>query len=317
MKTFRTIILVATLLIGGMAFTGCEDSNVSNSQQTTPTQKQIESQAEAKPMDSSEKKQVLDSIDALGSQIETLTNEQENITSELKTVSKEVSELKGSSHLLDLISWIVAAVALLVALITLIKHSSIQKRADRHRNDLMKLEQRISLLEQKAVPSPTRAKTTYSGISSNEYSSLISRISFIEQQIDKMNQSQTAVHQNVVQNRPVSDVLKDNTSEQIGYFGLPTQMSLTEAYFKKLSDIRESDSRFTVSVRDTKAEFKPLEGTQYLNDLKSNDAIKMALEIHGCAPSEANQMKVLMPGEAKKTDGRWIITKKASIYLQS
>lgn len=313
MKTFRTIILASTLLIGGMAFTGCEDNNVSNSQQATPTPKQSESQAEANPMDSSEKKQVLDSINALGSQIETLTNEQENITSDLKTVSKEVSELKGSSHLFDLISWIVAAVALLVALITLIKLSSIQKRADRHHNDLMKLGQRISLLEQ----NPTRAKSTYSGISSNEYSSLISRISLIERQIDKMNQSQIAVPQNVVQNRPISDVLKDSTSEQNGYFGLPTQMSLTEAYFKKLSDIRESDSRFTVSVKDTKAEFRPLEGTQYLNDLKSNDAIKMALEIHGCAPSEANQMKVLMPGEAKKTDGRWIIIKKASIYLQS
>ncbi len=313
MKTFRTIILVSTLLIGGMAFTGCEDNNVSNSQQATPTPKQSESQAEASPMDSSEKKQVLDSINALGLQIEKLTNEQENITSDLKTVSKEVSELKGSSHLFDLISWIVAAVALLVALITLIKLSSIQKHADRHRNDLMKLGQRISLLEQ----NPTRAKSTYSGISSNEYSSLISRISFIERQIDKMNQSQIAVPQNVVQNRPISDVLKDSTSEQNGYFGLPTQMSLTEAYFKKLSDIRESDSRFTVSVKDTKAEFRPLEGTQYLNDLKSNDAIKMALEIHGCAPSEANQMKVLMPGEAKKTDGRWIIIKKASIYLQS
>lgn len=308
MKTFRTIILASTLLIGGITFTGCEDNNVSNSQQ-----KQSESQAEANPMDSSEKKQVLDSINALGSQIETLTNEQENITSDLKTVSKEVSELKGSSHLFDLISWIVAAVALLVALITLIKLSSIQKSADRHRNDLMKLGQRISLLEQ----NPTQAKSTYSGISSNEYSSLISRISLIERQIDKMNQSQIAVPQNVVQNRPISDVLKDSTSEQNGYFGLPTQMSLTEAYFKKLSDIRESDSRFTVSVKDTKAEFRPLEGTQYLNDLKSNDAIKMALEIHGCAPSEANQMKVLMPGEAKKTDGRWIIIKKASIYLQS
>lgn len=313
MKTFRTIILVSTLLIGGMAFTGCEDNNVSNSQQATHIPKQSESQAEANPMDSSEKKQVLDSINALGAQIETLTNEQENITSDLKTVSKEVSELKGSSHLFDLISWIVAAVALLVALITLIKLSSIQKRADRHRNDLMKLGQRISLLEQ----NPTRAKSTYSGISSNEYSSLISRISFIERQIDKMNQSQIAVPQNVVQNRPISDVLKDSTSEQNGYFGLPTQMSLTEAYFKRLSDIRESDSRFTVSVKDTKAEFRPLEGAQYLNDLKSNDAIKMALEIHGCAPSEANQMKVLMPGEAKKTDGRWIIIKKASIYLQS
>jgi len=317
MKTFRMIILVATLLIGGMAFTGCDDSKASNSQQTTPTHEQSESQAESKPIDSSEKKQVLDSINALGSQIETLKNEQENITSELKTVSSEVSKLKGSSHLFDLISWIVAAVALLVALISLIKLSFIQKRADSHRNDLIKLEQRISLLEQKTISSPTRARSTYSGISSNEYSSLISRISFIERQIDKMNYGQTAVHQNVVQNRSVSDVHKYSTSEQSGYFGLPTQKSLTEAYFKKLSDIRESDSRFTVSVRDTKAEFRPLEGTQYLNDLKSNDAIKMALVIKGCAPSEASQMKVLMPGEAQKTDGRWIITKKATIYLQS
>lgn len=312
MKTFRTFILMAILIIGGITLTGCENSNTSNPQQSNS--EQTKQPTEDKYMDSNEKKQVLDSINALVSQIETLSKCQESNSNSLKNVSKEIADLKGASHLYDLISWVISAIALFIAVIAIIKLNSVQKRGDRHRNELGKLEQRISMLEQKTVSSPARTKSSYSGISNSEYTSLASRISIIERQLDKISQSQTTIHQNIVQNRPLSEV-RPYTNEQNGYFGLPTQMSLTEAYFKRLCDIRESDSRFSVSIRDNKAEFRPLEGTQYLNDLKSNDAIKMALDIQGCAPSEATQMRVILPGEAKKDGDRWIITKKATIAL--
>ena len=143
---------------------------------------------------------------------------------------------------------------------------------------------------------------------------MASRISFIERQLDKMAQSQASVHKNVIQDRPVL-VNNQNINEQSGYFRLPVQKSLTEAYFKGFSISREADSHFSAYKRDKKAEFRPLEGTQYLNDMKSIDTIKMALEINGCALSEAKQMKIDEPGEAQKDGDRWIITKKATITL--
>lgn len=315
MKILKTIIVVVTLLIGGVAFTGCEDGNASNNQQSgATTPEQLNPQVGEKPLDSKEKKAVLDSINVLVTQIEALTEKQNTYANDLKDATKEISDLKGSSNLFDLISWVIAAIALIVAIIALIKFNSIQRRADRHRQDIGKLESRIISLEQKANVVPVRNKSTNSGFSSSEYTTLASRIYKIERQLDKTSQGTVSEPQTIVPSNLTSDVRR-TVNEQSGYFGLPTQMSLTEAYFKRLSDIRESDSRFTVEVRNDRAEFRPLEGTQYLNDLKSNDSIKMALDFQGCAPSEATQMKVILPGEAKKDGDRWIITKKATIAL--
>lgn len=302
---------MVVLIIGGMAMTGCEDSNATNNPESVTTNGQPESQTGEKPLDSSEKKQVLDSINVLVSQIESLSKSQEANANNLDEVKKEISDLKGSSHLYDLISWVIAAISLLVAIIALIRLSSIQKRA----NDIGEIGQRVYSLEQKTNTVPVRTKTTSSGLSNSEYTSLTSRIYKIERQLERMNQGSAYEPQNAVMSNPVTEIRRSSVNEQSGYFGLPTQMSLTEAYFKRLSDIRESDSRFTVEVRNERAEFRPLEGTQYLNDLKSNDSIKMALDIQGCAPSEATQMKVILPGEAKKDGDRWIITKKATIAL--
>ena len=315
MKTLRTFIIMVVLIIGGMAMTGCEDSNATNNPESVTTNGQSESQTGEKPLDSSEKKQVLDSINVLVSQIESLSKSQEANANNLVEVKKEISDLKGSSHLYDLISWVIAAIALLVAIIALIRLSSIQKRANRHRKDIGEIEQRVYSLEQKTNTVPVRTKTTSSGLSNSEYTSLTSRIYKIERQLERMNQGSAYEPQNAVMSSPVTEIRRPSVNEQSGYFGLSTQMSLTEAYFKRLSDIRESDSRFTVEVRNNRAEFRPLEGTQYLNDLKSNDSIKMALDFQGCAPSEATQMKVILPGEAKKDGDRWIITKKATIAL--
>ena len=306
-------MIMATFIIGGMALTGCEDSNATGNPQSAGND-QLESQVGDRPMDSTEKKQVLDSINVLVSKFETLSKKQETTTKKLSELSKEIKDLKESSHIFDYISWIIAAIALLIAVISIIKLNSIKLKAKEHSNRLGGFERKISSLELQ-TPSSARTKSTNSGITGSEYSSLASRLNNVERQLNKMMQSQTPVQQNIVQSIPVSNVRQYANEPQNGYFGLPTQMSLTEAYFKRFSDIRESDSRFTVSIRNNKAEFRPLEGTQYLNDLKSNDAIKMALDIKGCALSEATQMRVILSGEAQKDGDRWIITKKATIVL--
>jgi len=92
-------------------------------------------------------------------------------------------------------------------------------------------------------------------------------------------------------------------------------MSSTSAYFKHLFETRDSEARFSVIIRNNKAEFNLLEGNQFINEISSNDNIKFALELQGCAPSEATQMRTILPGEAVKEDNRWVIKKKAQIYL--
>lgn len=299
---------MAALLIGGIAMTGCKDNNTSGNQQSTTPTEQIEQQAGDMVMDSEGKKQVLDSIN------EMVSKNQETINNDIEYESKEVSDLKGASRLYDLISWVIAAIALLVAVISLIKLNSVQKRADRHRKDIGDLERRISILEQKTNVAPTRNRTANAEMGSSEYTTLASRIYKIEHQLNTMNHSSISERKNLSSSNPGSDASRF-VNGQSGYFGLPTPMSFTKAYFKRLSDIPESDSRFTVEVKNDKAEFRPIEGSQYLNDLRSFDTIKMALDITGCAPSEANQMSVVLPGEAKKDGDRWIITKKATIAL--
>lgn len=308
MKTLKPFMIMAILIIGGLAPTGCGGSKASYNQQTTPD-KQSGSQAEREPSDTTERKQVLDSINVVVSQIETLSRGQKTNTDSIEKVSKDVSDLKKSSLLFDSISWVIAAFALLIAVISLIKLNSVQKRADRHRKDIGDLNRRINSLEQNLTVASTWYNTTNS-----ECKELYSRIREIERQLYKMNQGSFYEYQNKLTTNPASEV-KRFDNEQSGYFELPAQMSSTEAYFKRLSDNREPYSRFTVEVSNDEAKFRPLEGTQYLNDLKSSDAIKMALVITGCDLSEANQMRVKFPGVAKKEGDRWIITEKATIEL--
>ena len=55
MKTLRTFIIMVVLIIGGMAMTGCEDSNATNNPESVTTNGQSESQTGEKPLDSSKK----------------------------------------------------------------------------------------------------------------------------------------------------------------------------------------------------------------------------------------------------------------------
>ena len=312
MKTIRTSIVIAILILVGIALNSCEKRNTSNDGQ--PTSELAESQNEDSQIDSNEEKQALDSINALNSQIDILAKNQETNNDRLNNVSNEIADMNRVSRLFDLISWVIAVIALLVGVFTVIKLISFQKRADRHRNELDDLELRINSLELKTTSASSRVNSANTGTTNSEYSSLASRLNYIERQLEKIIRSQTIDNHKVVQDRAASEI-RQLTNEQNGYFGLPKQMSFTKAYFKDFSYIQDSDSRFFVSIKDDKAEFRPIDGTQYLNDLKSNDDIKMALDIQGCAPSEANQMTVILPGEAKQNGDRWIITKKATIAL--
>lgn len=319
MKTLRNYIIIAVFIIGGMAMSGCEESDASNSQQVVNTNEHSNSQAGEKSMDSKEKKDVLDSLNNVNNRVDELFAIIETQKSVIGKNQSNIDDIKKTSSISTLVSWTLAIISIILAILALIKAKSSNARAGRHREEIEKIKQSLMDLERNIANSARTKNTSISTLSSRDYSDLSFRISKLERLYTQMQSSSTSTTEitggrNYIPNQP-NIPSQPQIPIQHGYFGLPTQMSLTEAYFKRLSDVRDSDSRFTVEVRNDKAEFRPLEGTQYLNDLKSNDAIKMALEFEGCAPSEATQMKVILPGVAQKDGDRWIITKKATIGL--
>lgn len=241
-------------------------------------------------------------------------NNTPNTKEEVKGGNKlEKSNRKGVTLLFDLISWATSIIALLTAVYALIRLNSAHNRISRLRRELGDLNRKLYFLEQKSREG-THAVTSNSRFGSNEYNALENRIYGLELQVCRMNRSSEPENRHVVCDNPIPDLKRENR-EQIGFFGLPVQMSSIQAYFKGFSANQETDSRFSVKIKDNVAKFKLLEGIKYLNDLKNGDVIKMALDITGCAPSDATRMKVISPGVAHKDGDRWIINKKAKVEL--
>lgn len=302
-KALKLTTIVVTFLIGCITFSGCEKSSASEPPITSGVNRQTETDNSNNNLhESSDKEQILDSIKVINSRIEILESNQESQKINIDKLTKDVSDMKGTFHLLVLTSCVFAVILLIVAIIALV-YNKAQGRHHKHIDDSWK---RLKDLEQKPTMVP---RTSNSGLNNKEYNLLSSRIEKLERQLEKMTMIPTHAP------APTNTDTGEQSHEQIGYFNLPSQISPTKAYFKRFYESRDSDSRFSVTIRDNKAEFRPLEGTPYLNEIKSNDTLRLALEFQGCALSEATQMEVSMPGEAKKEDGRWIIEKKASIIL--
>lgn len=290
---------------------GCDSSHSFATLQDSSTECESDSRSGDQSLDSNGKRHAIDSINA---QIDSLSNAQETIADRISNISNDVAGLKEDSHLFHLISWGIAAIAVLVAVISLIKLNSIQRRADRHRRDIDDLDRRINTLAQRINVAPVKKQATDVNIRSSEFSQLETRVKKLESQYRNLSQASIDERKDKQPNNPAAEA-RHSVNVQYGYFGLPSQMSSTKAYFKQLSDLRDSDSRFSVKVMNDEAEFTPLEGPKYINDIKSIDVIRLALDVEDDY-FDANQMRVKQPGKAKKEEGgRWIITEKAIIEL--
>lgn len=234
-------------------------------------------------------------------------DKQETVT----TQEQPDSQIEDSLSDIDFIYWITVAISLTVAIIAIIKAAKVNNRASRHRKDINMLFQNIEILKDKIISNSATSRTySQSRTSLYDYRELSDRISRIENYL-----KQTAHPVSPVINKTIAANQRENNTRK-GYFRLPSQMSMTEAYFKQFDEIRDSDSRFTVEIRGEKAVFVPLlDSPKFLNGIKSGDLIKFALEFQGCSLSDAKQMKVMYAGEAINKDGLWIITKKALISL--
>ncbi len=304
MKALKLIIIVATFLIGGITFMGCEKSRASGSSETHEDERTADSN----------EKQISDSImNEINSCIDQLARSQESNERIIDELKNELSNQKETYRLYGFVlcGVFVVIIVAIIMFVTLVKyHNNVQKQVNRYGKCIDDLCKKVCALEQKLTIVSSRPKTPNSGLHSNEYTLLASRIEKLERQYE-----QTVLNPTTDAPIPINTDIGQKSNEQNGYFNLPIQMSLTEAYFRHFYKSRDSESRFSANVSDGKAEFRPLEEASYFNDIKSSDAIRLSLEFQGCALSEATQMKVLTPGVAKLEDGRWVIKKKAFIIL--
>lgn len=311
MKILRTFIIMATLIIGVIAMSSCEDSDASNNKQTVSTNELSEQQADEKPVDSKEKKAVLDSVNK---RVDGLLTKIEAQKSVIEKNQSNIDVIKKTSSISTLISWTLAVISIILSIYAIIKVKSINAQAVRDREGVEELMQSLMNMERNLASSARNKITGASTLSNRDYTDLSYRITKLERLYTQKQAHTTSKVEFGGEEKPMIPQPQPHT--QHGYFGLPSQMSLTEAYFKKFDEIRDSDSRFTVEIKDEKAAFEPLlESPKLLNGIKSGDVIKFALEFKGCPLSDATQMNVKSAGEAINKDGLWIITRKALIYL--
>ncbi|MDE6194625.1 MAG: hypothetical protein K2M83_11670 [Muribaculaceae bacterium] len=306
MKSLKSIIAFVILLIGGMVV-GCDRGTAlehGHTDQDKVEKTDITYTTAPNLISSEEEKVVLDSINRINIQLTDLNNK----------ISQQEDVIRNNTRIsviAILVTLGIAIMSLIIAISAFVKAKGAIARSGRHRKEIDELKRSLSELEARVVNTLRNRGVSDYGIQSIEYSKLSSRICRIENQLQHQYQPIRSGH-------GVNDAIVDQQTpsyEEHGYFGLPSKISETQAYFVRLESFRNPDARFEVNVKNGMASFKPLEGMRYLNDLRGSDAIKMSLEIQGDTPSIVTQMTLINPGEAKLENGRWVITKKVIIRL--
>ena len=306
MKSLKLIIALVILLIGGM-IVGCGHGTtleVGHADQDRVEKTNSTNTKASNQISSEEEKAVLDSINRINNQLMDLNSK----------VSQQECTIKDNTRIsviAILVTLVIAIVSLIAAILAFVKAKGANTRSVRHRKEIEELKRSLSESEARVANILRNRGISDYGIQSREYSELSSRIYRIENQIQHQYHPIKPV-------RGINDVIVDkqtSSCEEHGYFGLPSKISETQAYFVRLESSRNPDARFDVNVKNGIASFKPLEGIRYLNDLRGSDTIKMSLEIQGDIPSGVTQMTLISPGEAKLENGRWVIIKKVIIRL--
>ena len=314
-KTLSAKVIIAFFLIGVLVISGCrnrtseENENIENS--ISPENKGDEKDTE-EVTDSQNTKEDLDPIEIVNNRIEEINSNLTELNNKISNEESTVIDVKRNLSLSVIISWILSALSLIIAILAFNKIKTVIARIGRHRKEIEDLRQSLSESEARLMNASRNYGISKTRFSNNEDSNLSSRIYRIERQLEQIFQK---IESKTIMDKSKSIKPSFHGEEKNGYFGLPSKMSETDAYFKHFTEYRDSESRFSATVISDKAEFCPLEGTQYFNGLKSSDAIKIALDIKGCSPSEAIGMTVINPGEAILKNDRWVITKKVTIEL--
>lgn len=287
----------------GLLLTGCDDE----SQAQVPNNP--ESSIPPTPVYIPEiNKEVKDSLDKYTARIDSISRETEEAISKVESMQGDVSDLKvGVSALKDNEKWWwtscgIGIVAIILAIVCLIRYVELNRRLNRHRNDIQGLQR-----DQQSASFAPRAVSR--NATTSDQDSLKRRIDDLERQIRQLTSAPRSSQQ------PVGSVVNQiaHAANENGYFGNP--VNATEPYFKKLLGSRDSDARFIAEVSGNRARFRPLDSSSYLGTFVSNDAMRAAVDFEGCLPSRASSMKIISPGVAILRDNKWIIDQKATVIL--
>lgn len=298
MKSLRYFIASLTMaLFIGLSLASCDDESqaqTSEKQQQIPQQQTVVNVPEIN-------KEVKDSLDKYTARIDSISKDSKAVIEDVASMRGKVSSLQDNEKWWWL-SCCVGIISLVLSIICLIRCVDLNKRLDRHRDDI----QEVKRDKQSALFAP---KTISKTSTPSDYASLMRRVYDLECQIRRLSSDPRPVQQLVepVVNPIVHEAIKN------GYFGNP--INAVEPYFKKLLVSRDSDARFIAEISGNKAIFKPLDSSSYFGTFVSNDAMRAAVDFKGCVPSEASSMQVITPGEAVQCENKWVITKKATVYL--
>lgn len=308
----RIMMSVAILLSTSIVLASCGNDSPSASESPN-TQNEPEASynnEETVKVSELENKEFLDSIATINAKVESLSkkiDEQSKSNSQFET---DLKKYQQRYSVLILIVFTIGTISLIMAIVAFVKVAKTKKSSSRHRDEIEQLKALIYKLDL-WIQNQSSQKVTSSG--NNQLST---RLTTLEKQISKLG---TLAQQTANINSPVvsdDNVVKDTKT---GYFGMPSKMSETSAYFKCILGSRsDSEARFIAKINGDTAEFEPLEGQACLNDFKTSHSLKLAFDHSGCVlPIEANSFTVITPGVAKLEESRWIITKKAKIVFRS
>lgn len=298
MKTLRHFAALLTLpLILGLSLIAC---NGKSEAIANPNQQQEHQQTTIVNVPEINK-EVKDSLDKYTARID-------SISKVSKAAIDEVASMRGSvSALQDNEKWWwasfgICVIAVIITIICLIRCVELNKRLGRHRGEIegLKSDKQLTSFAKKNV-----SKTS----APQDYEALKRRVNDLENQIRQLTSASRPV------SNPAKTIAIPIVQEPIrsGYFGNP--INAADPYFREILVSHDSEARFIVEITGNKATFRPLDSPSYLGTFVSNDAMRAAIDFTGCVPSVASSMQVNTSGEAIQRDNKWIITRKATVYL--
>lgn len=296
MKALRYLLTSLTIFLIGISLTSCHDESRANKSET----QQKASNNQPSDSVSDVNKEVKDSLSRYSAKIDAVSKHAQDAINKANSVQKDVSGIQDNEIWWTLSS-VVSIIALVISFVCLYRLAESKERLDRHRDGIQEIIRKIRNIQSIQKSSSEKNSTP------PDYESLKQSVYNLERRIRELSSTPSPIQ------LPFETIVYPVPDETNGYFGNP--INAAEPYFKKLLVSRDSDARFSAEISGDRAIFKPLDSASYLGTFVSNDAMRAAVEFEGCAPSRATSMQVKSTGEATQRDNKWIISKKAIVFL--
>lgn len=230
--------------------------------------------------------------------------------SNLQTRTKMQQDI-DSNGTVTLLAIALAIIALIVAVIAMLRCSALQKQLRDEQGD---------------SPKPFGNTPPSAPVSRMDINNLQRTLNEIQLKVanqiraidDKVNKLYFSQARNTINDpvkpdcHPTNPGLPGKKSET-GYFGFPVPVS--NPYFQKLMTRKDGDALFSAQIDGKKATFAPIDSRQTFGTLVSNNTLRAAIDFSGDAKN-ATTMTLEKSGEAELRGDYWYITKKAKVQLR-